>query len=229
MMYDHRRRTNHFSTDDFLQDPPPYSLLAGGSGSSLQVSTLPRLPPDLPPTNYLHVRDHDNAVKQKVLLDLSIPPTQTYALSTGTKGSDISNLILDSHDSPVSGEVWVLRSDAGDSAARRSKDRVRLEFLSHNSAVKAVVVSRNPSILRNNFFESSSHLAARSCVDSGASSVSPNRSEGVQRLCHDLNTAHFPRATHASHIPRSSVALVRAGASRHKAVCAEPDTYVLCR
>jgi len=36
----------------------------------------------------------------------------------------------------------VLRSDAGDSAARRSKgtrDRVRLEFLSHNGAIKALV------------------------------------------------------------------------------------------
>ena len=138
------------TTDDFLQNPPPYSPLARGSGSSLQVSTLPRPPPDLRPTNYLHVNDRDNAVKQKVLLDLSIPPPQTYTLSTGTQDSDISNLILDSHNGGVSGEVWVLHSDVGDSAARRSqgtKDRIRLEFLSHNAAVKALVVSRNPSVL----------------------------------------------------------------------------------
>ena len=89
-------------------------------------------------------------MKQKVLLDLSIPPPPIHVLSTGKQGSDISNLILDSHDGGVSGEVWVLHSDVGDSAARKSKvtkDRVRLDFLSHNGAVKALVVSRNPSIL----------------------------------------------------------------------------------
>jgi len=123
------------------ENPPPYSPLPGGSGSSLQVATLPR-PPDLPPTNYLHVRARDSAVKKKVLLDLSIPPPQTSALPTGTQGSEMSNLILDSHNGAVSGDVWVLRSDAGDSATRRSKgmrDRVRLEFLSHNGAIKALV------------------------------------------------------------------------------------------
>ena len=156
-----------------MQNPPPYSP---GSGSSLQVAvaSLPGPSPDLPPTNYLHVREKNNAVKQKVFLDLSIPPPQTHALSTGTQGSDISNLILDSHNGAVSGEVWVLRSDAGDSASQRSKgtrDRVRLEFLSHNGSTKALVVSKNPPILGNNFLKV---LAARSCVDGGASSVSPN-------------------------------------------------------
>lgn len=124
------------------ENPPPYSPLPRGEGSSLQVATLPNPPPDLPPTNYLHVREKDSAVKKKVLLDLSIPPPQTLALPTGTQGSEISNLILDSHNGAVSGDVWVLRSDAGDSASRTSKgmrDRVRLEFLSHNGAIKALV------------------------------------------------------------------------------------------
>lgn len=61
----------------------------------------------------------------------------------------MSNLILDSHNGAVSGEVWVHRSDPGDSAAQKSKgvrDRVRLEFLSHNGSVKALVVSNNPAM-----------------------------------------------------------------------------------
>lgn len=106
-------------------------------------------------------------MKQKVLLDLSIPPLQTSALPTEAQGSQMSNLILDSHNGAVSGEVWVLRSDAGDSAVRRSKglrDRVRLEFLSHNGAIKALVVSKIPPIQGNNF-KRLSHLAARSRVD----------------------------------------------------------------
>jgi len=124
------------------EDPPPYSLEPWGSGSSLQVETHPSPALDLPPMNYIHVRDHDNAVTKKVLLDLSIPPPQTSALPTGKQGSDMSNLILDSHDNAVDGEVWVLRSDARDSTAQRSlgmRDRVRLEFLSHNESVKALV------------------------------------------------------------------------------------------
>ena len=66
----------------------------------------------------------------------------------------MSNLILDSHNGAVSGEIWVLRSDAGDSVVRRSKgirDRVRLEFLSHNGSIKALVVSKTPLIQGNNF------------------------------------------------------------------------------
>lgn len=60
----------------------------------------------------------------------------------------MANLILDSHNGAVSGEVWVLRSDLGDAAACRTKgkkERARLEFLSHNGAIKALVV-RTPQI-----------------------------------------------------------------------------------
>jgi hypothetical protein len=81
-------------------------------------------------------------VKKKVLLDLSIPPPQTLALPTETQGSEISNLILDSHNGAVSGDVWLLRSDTARSKGMR--DRVRLEFLSHNGAIKALVVSKTP-------------------------------------------------------------------------------------
>ena len=79
----------------------------------------------------------------------------------------MSNLILDSHNGSISGEVWVHRSDPGDSAARRSKgkgDRVRLEFLSHNGSIKALVVSNSPP-MRGNNFNRFSYLAACSCVD----------------------------------------------------------------
>lgn len=61
----------------------------------------------------------------------------------------MSNLILDSHNGAVSGDIWVLRSDAGDGVLRKSygkRDRVRLEFLSHNGAIKALVVSKTPPI-----------------------------------------------------------------------------------
>jgi len=124
------------------ENPPPYSPLPRGSGSNLQVATLSRPPPELPPTNYLHVREKNGGVKKKVLLDLSIPPPQTSALPTGTQGPEMSNLILDSHNGAVSGDIWVLRSDAGDGVLRKSygkRDRVRLEFLSHNGAIKALV------------------------------------------------------------------------------------------
>ena len=55
----------------------------------------------------------------------------------------MSNLILDSHNGAISGEVWVHRSDPRETAARRNKgmkERVRLEFRSHNGAIKALVV-----------------------------------------------------------------------------------------
>jgi hypothetical protein len=50
----------------------------------------------------------------------------------------MSNLILDSHNGAVSGEVWLYRSD-GDTA-RSMKERVRLEFRSHNGSIRALVV-----------------------------------------------------------------------------------------
>ena len=87
MITPHKPPDPTLTTNDFLQNPPTYNPLAIGSGSSLQVSTLPRPPPDLLPTNYIHVRDYDNPIKQNVPLDLSILPPPIHVLSTGTQGS----------------------------------------------------------------------------------------------------------------------------------------------
>ncbi|KAI9432962.1 hypothetical protein H4582DRAFT_1820433, partial [Lactarius indigo] len=126
--------------------PPPYAPPQDSSshqGSSLQDVTLPRsgFPPDLPPTNYLHVKEKNNSIKTKILLDLSMPPPQVSALPTGIHDPDMSHLIMDSHNGAVSSEVWVHRPDLGDTASGRKdkRKRVRLEFRSHNGAIKALV------------------------------------------------------------------------------------------
>ncbi|KAH9171086.1 hypothetical protein EDB89DRAFT_1974102 [Lactarius sanguifluus] len=127
------------------ENPPPYAPPQDSSqGPSLQVATLPRSghPPDLPPTNYLHVKEKNSAIKTKILLDLSMPPPQASALPTGIHDPDMSHLILDSHNGAVSGEVWVHRSNLRDTSSGRNKDkreRARLEFRSHNGAIKALV------------------------------------------------------------------------------------------
>ncbi|KAH8998019.1 hypothetical protein EDB92DRAFT_1837472 [Lactarius akahatsu] len=127
------------------ENPPPYAPPQDSpQGTSLQVATLPRsgLPPNLPPTNYLHVKEKNNAIKTKILLDLSMPPPQASALPTGIHGPDMPHLILDSHNGAVSGEVWVHRPNLGDTSSGRNKDkreRARLEFRSQNGAIKALV------------------------------------------------------------------------------------------
>ena len=109
------------------------------------------LPPDLAPTNYIHRKEKNNAVKRKFLLDLSVPRPPASALPEGTQGEDTPNLLLDSHNGSVFGEVWVLRAnreDTQDTTAHEgseplpARERVRLHFHSHNGSVKAVVVRR---------------------------------------------------------------------------------------
>ena len=87
-------------------------------------------------------------MKQKVLLDLNIPRPPAFALPVVPQGEDIPHLTLDSHNGSVSGEVWVLREDSQGSAAqgdtKPARERVRLNFYSHNGSVRAIVVRRMP-------------------------------------------------------------------------------------
>lgn len=113
------------------------------------------LPPDLAPTNYIHLKEKNSAVKRKFLLDLSVPRPPASALPEGTQGEDSPNLLLDSHNGSVFGEVWVLRAnreDTQDTTAHEgskpvpARERVRLYFHSHNGSVKAIVVRRVASV-----------------------------------------------------------------------------------
>jgi len=105
----------------------------------------PNLPPELAPTNYFHLKERDNSVKRKILLDLSVPrpPASTVPVPVD---EDSPNLILDSHNGAVHGEVWLLanREDAasheGHEDHKSTRKRVHLHFRSHNGAVKAQVV-----------------------------------------------------------------------------------------
>jgi hypothetical protein len=103
------------------------------------------LPPDLAPTNYIHLKEKNNTVKRKFLLDLSLPRPPASVLPEGTQGEDTPHLLLDSHNGSVFGEVWVLRANREDSTGPKSlasQERVHLHFRSHNGAVKALVVRR---------------------------------------------------------------------------------------
>lgn len=103
----------------------------------------PNLPPELAPTNYIHVKEKDNSVKRKILLDLSVPrpPASTLAVPVG---EDSPHLVLESHNGAVSGEVWLLSANREDATSQEdrkpTRERVRLHFRSHNGAVKAQVV-----------------------------------------------------------------------------------------
>ena len=124
------------------QSPPPYSSLP--QGSSVQSSSSNLLPPDLAPTNYLHVKEKNNSVKRQILLDLSVPRPPAVALPDGVPpGEDTPHLMLDSHNGSVSGEVWVLRSNPIDTTAHKplsTRERVNLLFRSRNGSIKALVV-----------------------------------------------------------------------------------------
>lgn len=100
------------------------------------------LPPDLAPSNYIHRKEKNSSVKQKILLDLSVPRPPASALPEGAQGEDTPHLVLDSHNGSVFGEVWVLRANREDTAGSKPLERVHLHFRSHNGAIKALVVRR---------------------------------------------------------------------------------------
>ncbi|KAH8993601.1 hypothetical protein EDB86DRAFT_2805533, partial [Lactarius hatsudake] len=194
--------------------PPPYAPPQDSpQGSSLQVATLPRsgLPPNLPPTNYLHVKEKNNAIKTKILLDLSMPPPQASALPTGIHDPDMSHLLLDSHNGAVSGEVWVHRPNLGDTSSGRNKDkreRARLAFHSHNGAIKALHI--HPSMAEPRPF-----LRIEAKGHNGSVTISIPRSFRGQLTLHTDNGR--------------VVLSPCAGTSRLNAVRAQRITCVLCR
>jgi hypothetical protein len=101
------------------------------------------LPPDLAPTNYVHIKEKNNSVKQKILLDLNVPRPPESALPAGTQISDMPQLSLDAHNGSVHGEVWVLRARPQDSPAQGDNlksERVHMHFGSRNGSVRALVV-----------------------------------------------------------------------------------------
>ena len=107
------------------------------------------LPPDLAPTNYIHLKEKNNTLKRKFLLDLSIPRPPASVLPEGTQGEDTPQLLLDSHNGSVFGEVWVLRANREDNTGPKplaAQERIHLHFRSHNGAVKALVVRRAVSV-----------------------------------------------------------------------------------
>jgi len=125
------------------ENPPPYSLLPHQGASSSKPAQPLNLPPDLAPTNYLHVKEKHNAVKQKILLDLNLPRPPASALPADPEGEYIPHLTLDSHYSSVAGEVWVLHADSQCPSAqgdtKPARERVRLNFYSQHGAVRAIV------------------------------------------------------------------------------------------
>jgi hypothetical protein len=132
----HNPEESHSLDHEDHENPPPYSP----QSSSSQVVTLSRPPPELPPTNYLHIKEKNNSIKQKICLDLSIPLSQASALpGSGTDVSEMPNLVLDSHNGSVIAEVWVHRSDPVENGIKDPSKRARLDFRSENGTVKALV------------------------------------------------------------------------------------------
>ncbi|KAI9508237.1 hypothetical protein F5148DRAFT_1284258 [Russula earlei] len=129
------------------QSPPPYSPPLQGSSKDPTPSPLFNLSPDLAPANYIHVKERNNNVKRKVLLDLDIPRPPASALPPEVQGEDIPHLLLDSQNGTVSGEIWVVcatkRSDDPATAGRAHKpaarERVRLHLHARNGTVNARV------------------------------------------------------------------------------------------
>jgi hypothetical protein len=125
------------------QSPPPYSPPQGSSTKPLPPLNLP---PDLAPTNYIHIKERNNSVKQRILLDLSLPRPPASTLPVPAVGQDeyTQHLLLDSHNGAVSGEVWLLSANREDTAShevrKSTRERVHLYFGSHNGSVKAQVV-----------------------------------------------------------------------------------------
>jgi len=135
-------RDEEVPSPDQDQSPPPYNSLPSQAQGSSSIPTESRkLLPELAPANYLHVKEKNNSVKRKILLDLSLPRPPASALPVPSQDEDIRHLTLDSYNGSVSGEVWVLHPNSmeGSAVAQGGPERVHLHFHSHNGSVKAQV------------------------------------------------------------------------------------------
>ena len=119
-------------------------------GPTPQISEPPL---DLAPTNYIHLKDQNNAVNRKILLDLSVPRPPASALPEGTQGeNNTPHLLLESHNGSVFGEVWVLRANREDTTVHEgqklpaARERVHLQFRSYYGSAKALVVRHAASV-----------------------------------------------------------------------------------
>jgi len=110
----------------------------------LQPAKPLNVPVGLPPGNHICIKEKNGGVKEKVLLDLSLPPPPASALPPGARGEDIPHLTLESRNGSVSGEVWVLHAKQVGAATapgvpKPARERVRLRFCSINGSLKANV------------------------------------------------------------------------------------------
>ena len=177
--------------------PPPQDSSARPTPQSLG------LPPDLAPTNYIHVKEKYHAVRRKFLLDLSVPRPPASALPEGTQCEDTPPFLLDSHKGSVFGEVWVLRANRADTTAHGgqkpppARERVHLHFRSHDGSIKAVVVRRAAPVT-GRLLRSHCYSTARPSVDGGASPVPRHRCQGPIWLGRNYDPAIVPRTVEAS-------------------------------
>ena len=105
--------------------------------SSSSAAQSPPAPPTLQPTNNLHLTRTNSAIRESILLDLSLSPVPEY---TG----DDHNLAFESRNGSVRAEVWVSGGHASGTIGGPglpNPDRARMRFTSHNGAVSAQVVS----------------------------------------------------------------------------------------
>ena len=118
-------------------------------GPTPQISEPPL---DLAPTNYIHLKEQNNTVNRKILLDLSVPRPPASVLPEGTQGEDTPHLLLESHNGSVFGEVWVLRANREDTTTHEghklpaARERVHLQFRSYYGTAIALVVRHAASV-----------------------------------------------------------------------------------
>jgi hypothetical protein len=194
------------------QSPPPYSSLPP-QGSSLGLTQSLNPPPDLSPTNYLHINEGNNSAKRKIILNLSIPRPPAVS-----KASDTPHLLLGSQNGSVSWEVWVLRTNPKPEGSAR--ERARLHFNTHNGNAKALVVRKLLASLGQNSHARALLITfvAPPPVIGRTSPVPQHQSQGTQWFSHNSNSALLPRATYTSYPQRSGAPLVRARSPRRDIV-----------
>ena len=122
------------------QLPPPYTpppfpaSMSAPIPSSSSAAQSPPAPPTLQPTNNLHIIRTNSAIRESILLDLSLSPVPGYT-------SDNHNLAFESRNGSVRAEVWVREGRASDTTGGPAPDRARMRFTSQNGAVSAQIVS----------------------------------------------------------------------------------------